>query len=115
MRSWRVAIKRGAVLEEQEEKPAWLVAMGPDDLQFVKRFLLASGSLKDLARQYEVSYPTIRSRLDRLIAKVQAAEDPKINDPFERMLRILVADGAVPHGLARQLLEAHRQSRRGRS
>jgi hypothetical protein len=95
--------------------PVWVGAMGPDDLQFLKRFLLASGSLKELARQYEVSYPTIRGRLDRLIAKVQAAEDPRTSDPFERKLQILVADGTVPHALARQLLDAHRQSRRGRS
>ena len=86
LRSWRVAIKRGAVLEEQEEKPAWLVAMGPDDLQFVKRFLLASGSLKDLARQYEVSYPTIRSRLDRLIAKDRPpTRDHLLNDLLATM------------------------------
>ena len=51
------------------------------------------GSLKDLASEYQVSYPTIRGRLDRLIAKVQAAEDPRISDPFVRKLQILVADG----------------------
>ena len=60
-----------------------------------------------------MSYPTIRGRLDRLIAKVRAAEDPKINDPFVRKLRILVADGALPQALAKELLEAHRASKRG--
>jgi hypothetical protein len=100
--------------EQREERPAWLGVLGPDDLQFLRRFLLASGSLKDLAGEYQVSYPTIRGRLDRLIAKVQAAEDPKITDPFVRKLQILVADGAVPHPIARELLDAHRQSKRGR-
>jgi hypothetical protein len=40
------------------------------DLDFVLRLVLASGSLKDLARAYRVSYPTIRGRLDRLIARL---------------------------------------------
>jgi hypothetical protein len=101
--------------EPREEKPAWLSVLGAEDLQFLRRFLLASGSLKDLALQYEVSYPTIRARLDRLIAKVQAAEDPKITDPFVRKLRVLAADGAVSQAVARELLDAHRQSKQGRS
>lgn len=95
--------------------PAWLTELSPEDLQFLKRFLLSSGSLKDLAAEYQVSYPTIRGRLDRLIAKVQAAEDPRINDPFLRKLQILVADGALPQAVARELLEAHRESKRVRT
>lgn len=88
--------------------PRWLEAMNDEDRQFLKRFVLASGSLKDLAAEYGISYPTVRARLDRLIAKVQAAEDPKITDPFQRKLRILVADGQLPAALAKDLLAAHR-------
>lgn len=86
----------------------WLAALDEEDLHFLRRFLLTSGSLKALAEEYGVSYPTLRSRLDRLIAKARAAEDPKISDPFERRLRILVADGRIPVGLAKELLAAHR-------
>jgi hypothetical protein len=100
---------------EKEARPAWIEILGSEDLEFLRRFLLASGSLKDLAAEYQVSYPTIRGRLDRLIAKVRAAEDPKINDPFVRKLRILVADGALPQALAKELLEVHRESKRGRN
>ena len=101
--------------ENGAEIPAWLAALSSEDVQFLKRFLIASGSLKDLAEEYQVSYPTIRGRLDRLIAKVRVAEDPKITDPFARKLQILVADGALPQAMARELLEAHRESKRGRS
>jgi hypothetical protein len=90
--------------------PAWLEELDEDDFQFLKRFLLSSGSLKALAEEYSVSYPTVRARLDRLIAKVQAAEDPKLTDPFERKLRVLVADGRLTPSLAKVLLEAHRNS-----
>ena len=96
--------------------PAWLAELDEEDRQFIKRFILASGSLKELAEIYSVSYPTVRSRLDRLIAKVKAAEDPSPQDAFERKLRILVADGKVSVGLAKELMAAHQLSKqRGQS
>lgn len=76
----------------------------------MKRLLLASGSLKAVAEEYKLSYPTVRSRLDRLIAKVRAAEDPKITDAFHRKLQIMVADGLFPISVARKLLDAHREA-----
>ena len=97
------------------KRPAWLEALDDEDKQFLKRFLLSSGSLKAVADAYGISYPTVRARLDRLIAKVKAAEDAKIADPFERKLRILVADAKVSVSLAKELLEAHRDSLRRRN
>ena len=91
----------------KEPQPAWLDALDDEDLQFLKRFLLGSGSLKALCEEYDVSYPTLRARLDRLIAKVRAAEEPKVVDSFQRKLHILVADGKVPAALARELWKAH--------
>ena len=95
-------------------RPAWLEALDEEDCQFLRRFLLSSGSLKALAGEYGVSYPTLRNRLDRLIAKVAAAEDPQARDPFERKLRVLVADARVPAALAKELLAAHREALKGR-
>ena len=95
---------------ETPEVPAWIAALGEEDAQFLRRFLLASGSLKAVAGEYGVSYPTVRARLDRLIAKVRAAEDGKAADPFERALRVLVADARLSAPLARVLLDAHREA-----
>lgn len=94
------------------EPPSWLAELSPDDLQFVRRFVLASGSLKAVAAEYGVSYPTVRARLDRLIAKVRAAEDARVRDPFERTLRVLVAEGSLTESLARRLLKVHRETHR---
>ena len=47
-----------------------------EDVVFIKKFLLASGSLKEIASQYGVTYPTVRLRLDRLIQKIQLGEKP---------------------------------------
>jgi hypothetical protein len=86
----------------------WLEVLDDEDQQFLKRFVLNSGSLKALCDEYEVSYPTLRARLDRLIAKVKAAEDPKAADSFQRKLYVLVADGKMSSVLARELWRAHR-------
>ncbi len=91
-----------------EQRPAWLAALGEEDFVFLRRFLLHSGSLKDLAAEYGVSYPTVRSRLDRLITRVRAAEDARGADPLEQKVRILLADGQLSAAAAKELLAAHR-------
>lgn len=92
----------------KDQRETWLEALDEDDTQFLRRFVLCSGSLKALCEEYDVSYPTLRARLDRLIAKVKAAEDARTADAFERKLRVLVADGKVSAVVARELLKAHR-------
>jgi len=45
--------------------------LSTEDQKLVYDFVLLSGSLKDLARQYDLSYPTIRNMLDELIDKLK--------------------------------------------
>jgi len=90
--------------------PPWLTDLDEEDLQFIRRLVLGSGSLKALAEAYGVSYPTVRARLDRLIAKVKAAEDVSPSDPFRRRVAILVADGRLAPSAARELIQAHAQT-----
>lgn len=94
----------------QTEQPAWLRALNEEDLQFLKRFILASGSLKALAGEYGISYPTVRTRLDRLIEKVKVAEQSGLEDEFHRLIQIMVAEGSLGASMAKQLLKAHRES-----
>jgi hypothetical protein len=93
--------------------PPWLEALDDEDVRFLKRFVLSSGSLKTLCDEYDVSYPTLRARLDRLIAKVKAADDPKIADTFQRKLHVLVAEGKITAALGRELWKAHREAEEG--
>jgi len=39
--------------------------------RFIELFVLAGGSLKEIAEQTGVSYPTVRSRLDKVISALQ--------------------------------------------
>ncbi len=90
----------------------WLDYLDDEDRMFVKRLVLASGSLKRVAREYGVSYPTVRARLDRLIAKIEVVDQQRIEDEFERLLRIKLAEGKLDAGTMRALLEAHRRGGR---
>jgi hypothetical protein len=85
----------------------WIDRLDDEDLAFLKRFLLASGSLKELAQAYGISYPTVRLRLDRLIAKIEVFDSHAPMSEFERTLRGLHADGKVDLATLKTLLAAH--------
>ena len=61
--------------------PEWMAGLAEEDVAFIKKFVLASGSLKEVAGQYGVTYPTVRLRLDRLIQKIKLTEDTAA-DPY---------------------------------
>lgn len=86
----------------------WIDYLSDEDLGFLKRFLLASGTLKDLAAQYGISYPTVRLRLDRLIEKVKVIDADAEAGHFETTLRSLHAEGRMDAATFRQVLDAHR-------
>ena len=94
---------------EEKAIPVWVAMLDAEDLQFIRRFVLASGSLKALAAEYGVSYPTLRIRLDRLIAKIAAVEDPALEDTFLRTVQVMLADGHIAPEQARHLIKAHKE------
>ena len=89
------------------ERARWIDALEDEDLSFIKRFVLASGSMKELASAYGISYPTVRLRLDRLIQKIKLADSGDVTSPFERLLRLQHADGKIDRQTLKLLLEAH--------
>jgi len=87
----------------------WIDLLDDEDVAFVKRFVLSSGSLKKLAAAYGVSYPTVRLRLDRLIAKVEVLDTHGGESDFERMARAFHADGRFDMETLKAILAAHRR------
>lgn len=88
----------------------WVEMLRDEDLAFVRAFVLASGSLKAVARQYGISYPTVRLRLDRLIAKMRLADETPDLSEFERVLRLRHAEGRIDRQTYVELLDAHRRA-----
>jgi hypothetical protein len=97
---------------ETLEETRWMHLLDEEDLTFIKRFILFSGSLKDLANAYHVTYPTLRLRLDRLIAKIQVFDSQKITDNYERVLRASFAEGKLDAVTFKQLLHAYNQHKK---
>jgi hypothetical protein len=87
----------------------WIDYLNEEDLAFIKRLVLASGSLKEVAAGYGISYPTVRLRLDRLIAKIQVIDSHDHGSEFERMLRAHYAEGKIDADSLKALLSAYRR------
>ena len=81
-----------------------LYRLAPDEQRFVELFVLASGSLKQMAELLGVSYPTVRSRLDRLIEKLRQHQQ----QDEKRKQKILqdIEDGLVPPKQGMRMIEA---------
>jgi hypothetical protein len=95
------------------EQPRWFVHLEEEDQQFIKRLVLASSSLKELADHYGVSYPTIRLRLDRVIEKINMLDEIPSQNEFQARVRLLVADGEIAPKLGKELLQLHQSALKG--
>jgi hypothetical protein len=89
----------------------WLMLLKPEQLKFVKVFLVCRGKIKDVEQALGLSYPTVVARLDDVVgalgaqgrARLEAAAPPALPEPAppppktERRLEVLKAlsDGAI--------------------
>lgn len=91
----------------------WLAALEEEELVFIKKFLLASGSLKEIAQQYGVTYPTVRLRLDKLIQKIKISEDTA-NDPYVALVKRLAVKDKLDFDTAKILITEYRKQTGGK-
>jgi len=96
-------------MSDANDRQAPLRDLGDDDLEFVQRLVLASGSLKDVAALYGVSYPTIRGRLDKLIDRLRARVEGRPPDQMADLLADLIARGEIAASAAKTVLNLHRK------
>ena len=90
--------------------PEWMSELEEEDMAFIRRFLLASGSLKEVAGEYGVSYPTVRLRLDRLIQKVRLADD-RASDPYVSLIKRLAVNEKIDFDAAKLLISEYRKTK----
>ena len=94
--------------------PDWMAGLEDEDAAFIKKFVLASGSLKEMAGLYGVSYPTVRLRLDRLIQKIKLSETEEA-DPYVALVKRLAVDDKLDFDTAKLLLSEYRKTKEERS
>lgn len=92
--------------------PEWIANLEDEDLVFIKKFLLSSGSLKEMARQYGVTYPTVRLRLDRLIQKIQLSDQVE-GDPYIALIKRLALQDKLDFDTAKLLVTQYKKLQGG--
>lgn len=91
-----------------EVVPEWMINLDDEDVSFIKKFIMASGSLKEIANQYGVTYPTVRLRLDKLIQKIQIGENAA-NEPYIALIKRLAINEKVDFDTAKILISEYKK------
>ncbi|MDM5330766.1 DUF2089 family protein [Neobacillus sp. CF12] len=95
---------------DSKNVPSWILSLESEDLEFIKNFVLNSGSLKEIAKIYEVSYPTVRIKLDRLIEKIKI-NDVIDNEEFIKFIKRLSIDDRISLEDAKLIIEKYKQEK----
>ena len=96
---------------ELDKIPQWFLALESEDAAFLKNFVLKSGSLKEIAKLYSVSYPTVRLRLDKLIQKIELS-DQKEEEPFSAFIKGLAVDARLDVDTAKLIIDKYERERK---
>lgn len=91
--------------------PRWILDLELEDISFIKNFILSSGSLKEVAKIYDVSYPTVRLRLDKLIQKIELSSNKK-DEPFITFVKGLAVDSKIELETAKLIIEKYNSEKR---
>jgi len=91
--------------------PDWMSNLDDEEMVFIKKFLLASGSLKEVATLYGVTYPTVRLRLDRLIQKIQIT-DSNSAEPYIALIKRLAVNEKLDFDTAKILIAEYKKSKK---
>ena len=91
-----------------EVVPEWMINLDDEDISFIKRFILASGSLKEIAKEYKVTYPTVRLKLDKLIQKIQI-NDNVSNEPYIALIKRMAINDKLDFDTAKILINEYKK------
>lgn len=91
--------------------PEWMVNLDDEDVAFIKKFILSSGSLKEIAKLYGVTYPTVRLRLDKLIQKIQISEETA-NEPYISLIKRFAVDEKIDFDTAKVLINEYKKNKK---
>ena len=92
--------------------PDWMMNLEDEDVKFIKKFILNSGSLKKMAQEYDVTYPTVRLRLDKLIQKIEMEEKIEENS-YVSLIKRYAIDDKIDFETAKILISEYRKNIEG--
>ncbi len=82
--------------------PGDFSSLSEEQSTFLRIFVTSRGNLSDVEKRLGVSYPTVRAKLDELIARLDTVESPPVQRPEPRL-------GDELHRIVHEAMQSFRQ------
>ncbi len=53
---------------------SWISGLNPEQLEFIKLFVVVQGSIREMEKRLGISYPTVKNRLAEIIRQISKDE-----------------------------------------
>ncbi|WP_230910512.1 DUF2089 family protein [Weissella cibaria] len=87
----------------------WFLELSTEDQEFVKQLVLSSGSLKQLAKIYDVSYPTVRTILNMVIQTINLIDSKQANSFEGRIMKMVIAE-KISLDVAKEIISDYQEA-----
>ncbi len=82
-----------------------LLALTPEQRSFVLSFLRNRGNIREMEKELGISYPTVRARLDQILAALGLEANPSKEKPARKEVLEMLAQGEITQEQALDMLK----------
>ena len=82
-----------------------LLALTPEQRSFVLSFLRNRGNIREMEKELGISYPTVRARLDQILAALGLEANPGKEQPARKEVLEMLAQGEITQEQALDMLK----------
>lgn len=82
-----------------------LLALTPEQRGFVLSFLRNRGNIREMEKELGISYPTVRARLDQILAALGLEANPGKEKPARKEVLEMLAQGEITQEQALDMLK----------
>ena len=82
-----------------------LLALTPEQRSFVLSFLRNRGNIREMEKELGISYPTVRARLDQILAALGLEATPGKEKPARKEVLEMLAQGEITQEQALDMLK----------
>ena len=102
-----IKLKRCLIMLKYNDIPNWILKLNLDELEFIRKIIVNSGSLKELAKEYNITYPTIRNKLNKLIEKINSSNEENQDEYIEKIKKLTLED-KIDLDVAKELIKEYK-------
>ena len=82
-----------------------LLALTPEQRSFVLSFMRNRGNIREMEKELGISYPTVRARLDQILAALGLESNPSKEKPARKEVLERLAQGEITQEQALDMLK----------